>query len=591
MTIVLKQGALLGVLFVVSYQAASAQDFERIAPKELPAAPPATIAPPAREEPAADTRPLIPALKGLVFVSRPQDVVAAGVEVTGIDASRVPILAAAGVPEEVRAALGRPLSLADLQGITRAIVLRLRAVDRPLVDVVVPEQDITAGTVQIVVSEFRVGTVTAEGNEWFESADLVGALRIAPGDTVDSQTLLDDVDFLNTNPFRQVDLVYRPGARVGETDLVLRTTDRLPFRLYGGWDNTGPETSGRERVFAGFNWGDAFGLGHLLSYQVSTSTDAFGDRPVRAGGRDAPTFLAQAATYDIPLPWHDRIILSGGYAEVLPLVPTQFGQVGRSAEANLRYQVPLRGAPGLSHAVAATYQFKSTNNDLEFGGTAISRSSTQIHQLELNYQLNAVDDLGATGATLSLYLSPGGITPENTDRAFRPDATRIGRFEANARYAYALAGIDRVTRLPWDLSWGVRFRAQVSSANLLPSEQLGYGGFASVRGYDERAVNTDQGILLSNELRSPARPLLGWLGLEDPEDRLQLLAFVDYGGGGDSNPAPGQEPWQNLASTGLGFRYSLASNLDIRFDYGWQLVELAGDAATGRAHFSLTLSY
>lgn len=46
----------------------------------------------------------------------------------------------------------------------------------------------------------------------------------------------------------------------------------------------------------------------------------------------------------------------------------------------------------------------------------------------------------------------------------------------------------------------VRSQGQIASRNLLSSEQLGLGGLYTVRGYDERILNTDNGLFLSGEL-------------------------------------------------------------------------------------------
>lgn len=47
------------------------------------------------------------------------------------------------------------------------------------------------------------------------------------------------------------------------------------------------------------------------------------------------------------------------------------------------------------------------------------------------------------------------------------------------------------------MAFEARFRGQLASTNLLPSEQMGLGGYNSVRGYLERQVNVDNGLIVN----------------------------------------------------------------------------------------------
>src|SRR3546814_12068299 len=104
---------------------------------------------------------------------------------------------------------------------------------------------------------------------------------------------------------------------------------------------------------------------------------------------------------------------------------------------------------------------------------------------------------------VTLVLSPGDISDRNTDAAFQ--AQRAG---ARARYTYLNAGLNRHTRLPGDFTWVFDLRGQVTSTNLLGSEQLAMGGAGSLRGFDEGPVYVDEGFVLRNALRHPPMAVL-----------------------------------------------------------------------------------
>jgi hemolysin activation/secretion protein len=138
----------------------------------------------------------------------------------------------------------------------------------------------------------------------------------------------------------------------------------------------------------------------------------------------------------------------------------------------------------------------------------------------------------------------------------------------------------------------MRVVGQTSDRDLLPSEQLGAGGYDSVRGYDERVANGSQGLLLSEELRTPAFSLAKLVAGRAIDDQAQLLAFWDYGSVREKQPVPGESTSVSLESVGMGMRYAITRYLDFRLDYGWQLRKLPGVAVRGQmGHIGITLSY
>jgi hemolysin activation/secretion protein len=195
---------------------------------------------------------------------------------------------------------------------------------------------------------------------------------------------------------------------------------------------------------------------------------------------------------------------------------------------------------------------------------------------------------GTTSAELTGALSPGGLTAGNGDRAFQE-----ARSHALADYAYARLDLERRTKLRAGFSWLARGSAQLSSANLLGSEQLGLGGAASLRGYEEREANGDDGFVLVNELHGPPLHVLKSFNRGGAGDSLDPLIFFDYGIVASHERLPGEPKRLELASAGVGIRYSLGGYLNLRADYGWQLKEsgVSDFRRDQRGHISVVMSY
>jgi len=122
---------------------------------------------------------------------------------------------------------------------------------------------------------------------------------------------------------------------------------------------------------------------------------------------------------------------------------------------------------------------------------------------------------------------------------------------------------------------------------------LGLGGYDTVRGYDEREVNGDNGYLVSTEVATPPVSLLNIFGCQKVKDQLQFLGFVDYGGTSLHQITPADtNPNTNLLGIGPGFRYAINPYLSVRFDYGFQMIPTGfDDRHASRAHFGIVVSY
>jgi hemolysin activation/secretion protein len=528
----------------------------------------------------ADKVIILSPLRGIVLRGSAADVTPKGAVADGLDVGKLQLLDNAAFDARIAIYIGQPASMATLHEISRLIIGYYRDHDRPLVDVAIPAgQDITNGVVQLVVTEFRIDTISIQGAKWFSSDVLLDEVRSKSGDVVSGSKLQEDVTWLNGNPFRRVEMVYSKSDRPGETNVDLRVDDKFPVRATFGYDNTGAPATTRDRWNLGFTWGNAFFLDHLLSYQLTTSDDFWHHR-----ADSNPHFVGHTISYTIPLPWQSRITLSGNYAQSLPQsADPNFSTLGVTAGADLQYAIPMTWSGGLTGELDIAYDFKQSNNDLAFGGTSVSSSVTDVQQLAVSQSLQRPDSLGLTSGSLTLDISPGNLNGGNSSAAF---ATQ--RADAHARYAYGRITIDRLTKLPWDGAWDLRAQGQLATGNLLPSEQLAAGGASGVRGYDTGSANGDEGVIVNNEIRSPPFALIGG----SVADQAQIVLFSDYAYVVSRHREEGEQGRINIASVGSGFRYTIDPYFIFKLDYGWQLNRLPTDSGLGQfGHFYISGSF
>jgi len=527
-----------------------------------------------------------PIINALVFHTQPEDVLPGGLDIApGLHAPDLPILEDADFRARMEAYLGQPLTMERLNEINRAVVAWYREEDIPLVDVILPEQDATNGVVQLLVVKSRVGDVIVEGNDWFAAQYFRSQISLQPDQTVQNSILSEDLNWINRNPFRRADVVYKPGKEFGTTDIVVRTEDRFPVSLNLAYDNTGNSFTGFDRFRATGTWGNAFGMDHTMRIGAIRSE--------KSEAYEGYTF-----GYIAPLPWRHTVSLFLSYQETSPDLNTFFAREGSNTDISLRYTLPLPEIDRLEnfrHEFTAGFDYRRATSDLIFGNTntPFDRSRTDVYQFVASYNASLRDQMGATSLTASTYLAPGGFSDFNEDDRFKQAGG------ASADYIYSSISLDRVTKLGQDFTLHNKLVLQLTTADLISSEQLGLGGMYTVRGYHEREVNGDYGFFLNNEIRTPSISLFKKTGIKNPiegiNDSFQGLAFFDYGEvhqKGDTAAA------QDLMSAGVGLRYIYGPYASLRLDVAWPLEDSgAGPGGSSlseddvRGHLSLSLTF
>jgi len=494
-------------------------------------------------------------------VSRPEQV-----RVDDPPAIRGVVVADSGlvVPEEVKAALvdfvGGPLSLRAINEMNRAAVLAYREGGLPIVDVAFPEQNVSGGVLQMVVVVGRAGEISVEGNRWFDDEIYLRSFRTLPSAIIYEEPILADLRYLNENPYRRVNLLYTPGEDFGETDIILDANERRPWTVYAGYEDTGNTLIGQDRLLYGVDWGNALGLDHRMAYQYTTTPDFEGVH-------------AHSGTYRIPFHrTRHELRLLAGYVETdvtFPVLGVPLTSGGESSQASAEYAIPLPEWRGYRHEIAAGFDFKSTNNNLEFGGATVTDNTAEIFQFSLAQTLSKDQPFGRQRIRQRLVWAPGDLSNHNSDAVFQ-GLRALG----SADYVYWTGEVTQSVDLPHGFRFVGDAEAQLSGANLLPSETFIMGGVGSVRGFEQNVIRADRGAQVNLELYGPPfRPLEAAGLAEGVREEARLFAFFDYALGGNVELLPGESDDFQLGGAGLGIEADLGRHASVVASYGWQVVQ------------------
>lgn len=474
-----------------------------------------------------------------------------------------------------RSYLGLPLTCGTLKALKEEVSHFYEKKNQLLTWVTIPKQSWEDGVVKVVVEEVRLGTIRPQGNTFFSGTELMHAIRTKSGDPIIAEDVMEDLAWLNQNPFRRTDAVWSPGKQKGIADLDLVTTDRWPYRIYTGSDNTGTISTQRPRIFGGFNFGKTIFPDSDASYQFTCSPNW-------------NVFYAHTVSTRIGCPWRHTFVAFGAFSEVQPLLhPLDAGQrkeKGRSWQIDGRYRIPLMMNAGFMQELIIGYDFKETQLRMQeqAAGSSVwttTHRTADINQFMLGYELGYATRCKKATLQVEVYGNPSGITRKNKTRFYEEFQAH-----AEARYVYLKASHSFAQKGGCGGWWSYDITGQLSSAHLLSSEQMTLSGYEGVRGFEERIANVDSGFIVNVEWESPRLSPTSWWGKK--QDELYAILFFDCAGGDDHHN------WQTLGSIGPALRYQYGRYVTARFDYGFQLWHSGFENPShSRYNFGVIVSY
>ncbi|WP_417737918.1 ShlB/FhaC/HecB family hemolysin secretion/activation protein [Rosistilla oblonga] len=552
----------------------TAQNFERYKPLSLDARPLDARLPEPKDLPEKGSdEVLVASLDALIVLDDPSkvDTHNAFPDATGISIdfeSQRSLVHDSGIRSILESHLHQPITLRKLNQLSREIILFYRRCGQPIVDVQIPEQKITAGTVQIVVIESRIGKIWVSGSRFSDAQRLRDQVRYNQvGSRIHESRLEEDLYWLNRSPFRHVDLALDAGEQDGTTDVRFQVTDVLPVRAYAGYEDTGVRTLGLERLYAGLILGNPFGYDGTLGYQYTSDLNF-------------SALHAHAASYNVDFNRDYSLLTYGSWSSVAPSLPPPLDQSGEGWQTGIYLSRFFQRTSMREQAFSIGLDFKSTNNNLEFGGTNVQNSLADLVQINVGYDrlLRARND-NYLIVNHDLYIGPGsGFTSHSSAADFNTI-----RANTDPSYVYYRGHINGCYELPRNLEFRGGLTGQISSDRLLFSETLGLGGYDTIRGYDQRTLNGDGGWIANLELGFQP-----WIKRTSRGTSvLRSFVFADLGEAYTRSPVPGEIGDQFISSAGVGMRYAISNRVNLRLDYGHGFNDVPGTQKQDRIHLGL----
>jgi len=501
------------------------------------------------------------AFAGTVWAQSPQaDAAAPQFEILRFDVIGNTLLKASDIDAAVATYTGKQRDFSDIQRALETLEQVYRDRGFGVVQVLLPEQDITKGVVRLRVIEPKIGKVTIEGNQFFNDANVRASLPgLQPGATPNSQLLAQNLQLLAEHPAKQTTVLLRAGDTESLVDAAIKVVDEKPLKFVATFDNSGTSDTGRFRTGIAMQHSNVFNRDHVLSLQYVTNPENPSKVQIYGMG------------YRIPLyEKYSSIEFFAGYSDVSSgTLQGLFNVSGSGTIMGGRYNFYLPKIGEYEHKLALGLDYRAFQNQVN----PVGGGNNLVPDVTVSPASIAYNGLWRmSNSELGYYVSYSSNIPgmndggDNSFKAVRTDSTanyHIWRWGAS--YSRTLFG-------EWQFRGVVN--GQYTTDALVPGEQFGFGGPDSVRGFNIREVANDKGYAGSVELYTPELGTkFGW-----KDTKIRLLAFYDAGTTGRNSIQPGESFGQSGGSVGIGLRMTYGKHVNLRLDFA-QVVDAAGSQA------------
>ena len=369
---------------------------------------------------------------------------------------------------------------------------------------------------------------------WRIRAD--NTLPIAPGDILNLRAIEQGLENLKRSPTSDANIQIEPAegnAQPGESDLVIRYRQALPFRLTFSADDGGFDSTGKYQGGITLSGDNLLGLSDL--FYLNRNHDL--------GGGDKGNRGSRGTTLHYSIPYGHWLFSATGssynYHQAVAGLNQTYTYSGRTQNAELKLsRMMFRSATNKTQLSVGSFFRKSFNyvDDTEVevqrrrtaGWTLGLHQSWYLGQSVLDYQLAYRRGTGAMHA----LKAPEEFFDEGT--------SRMEIISADFNFM-APSSIQA----PWGtqtLRYAANIRAQSNLTPLSPQDRFAIGNRYTVRGFDgQLTLSAERGWFIRNDLSA----MLGQSG-------LALYLGLDYGevSGQSSNLLPGKR----LAGAVIGMR-------------------------------------
>jgi hemolysin activation/secretion protein len=427
------------------------------------------------------------------------------------------------------------------------------------VQVNIPPQKVSDGTVRLSVLEGRVGKLKIAGSRYHSLQVIRDKFaQLKPGTAPNFDELQKEMGAANRSGDLRVAPILRASDTPGRVDVELSVQDELPFHALLDVNNRYNANTTHLRTTGELRYDNLFQSDQSVSFQYQIAPLRADDAKIWSASYVIPT--ASGLVWALYAVHSDSNVAAVGDLDV----------IGKGDIYGVRLIKTLpTDSLSFYHSFTAGIDYKDFGQSVvEEGSSSDIESPVHYLPFTLQYSGTWLGPFPAAGTTRAATANSRSSTSLDLGISFLisglgTDWRQFANKRAYAGTSYIILhpGLAREQVLPGRWALVGKIDGQLASGPLINNEQFAAGGADSVRGYTEAERLGDNGVHGSLELRTPQ--LLTSKSLKIEQSYISL--FTEAAKLRILQPLPGQTSAFTLASVGVGLRFKshgLAVSLD-----------------------------
>jgi hemolysin activation/secretion protein len=494
----------------------------------------------------------------------------------------------------IRDYLGRSITSDDLEDARRKLTELYVKKGYITSGVVLPDQDVSGGTVrfQVVEGKLRRGSIEFSREDVpakrfyisLRESYIVDRILAGAGKVLNIIDLKQRLDLLRQDQnIKRINAELEPGTAPGDSHLDVRVAENQPYHLSQEFDNRRPPSVGAEEFTTHFWTTNLTGNGDRLALDYTEFTGDFEEQKFsnldNFGADYTIPLTASDTTLDINFSRTNSPVIEDPFMSLDIRSDTQSTAI-TLAQPLLRKTTDNFDTIDFSLFVTGSFRQNKTTllgESFSFSPGAVNGTSrvTAIRfgpELDIRNQQQAI----SLRSTFSIGVDALGATIHGDNEPDSQFLDWLGQFQ----YVRRLFNTDNQMIF--------RAEAQVSDSPLLSLEQFSLGGMDTVRGYRENEAVRDDAIAATLEFHIP----VPGLPRHEGASILDIAPFTDigYAQNAPANGTPAAPKF--LSSIGVGLLFHPNDHLNMQVYYGYPLENehLSSDLQDIGIHFDVLVT-
>lgn len=438
-----------------------------------------SVLPDERAPSGIDTRELLPKVDASAVGKKCHDI-------NYIRISGAPNLSAEMHEQIERDFSGRCLGVVEIEQILAEVTRDYIARGYITTRAYLPEQDLSKGTLEILVLEGVVGKIMLEDGE--HDSIRLGTVFPRTGQIMNLRDFEQGIEQVNKLSSNNAVMDVLPGETAGASTVIIRNQPRTPFHASFSGDNQGSESTGRQQYAATVLADRLLGLNELLLYTHR-----------RSHPHDKTRQFSESDSFSAIIPFgYSTVSLSTNRSRYTSTITAPSGLDlqfrGESAADSLRIErVMLR-----DQSTRVTFGSALTLKDSKswLAGQYLGISSRHLTVLDLDANVSTGFAGGVLGLDFGLAkgLSIAGALRDMDNLPREAPRAQFEKLKYGVNYSIPFRTVGK------DFSFSTSATGQTAMNTLYGSEQMLIGGIYSVRGFERNTLSGDSGYYVRNEL-------------------------------------------------------------------------------------------